>query len=458
MVYIYSKDWSKEEIFEKAEELVGKELGEIDKSGWLEKKADKGRIGNMIQSDYFGIPANSVKGSDFIHHDIELKVTPILKMKRAGYSSKERLVLGMINYMKDYNVPFERSIVNRKVKNILLVFYLHEENTPTKEFKIIKTASLNLNSEDYKQVRIDYEAIIEKILQGRAHEISERQQVILGACTKGQGKGKDWMPQPFSEQKAKSRAYSYKVGYMSAYFRSLMTPEEIEHITIPKQKTFIQVVEETFNKHLGKTAEEIHKEINYNGSNRSYSYLFNIMSAMFDTNGSNVNQTQEFIKEGYSLKTVTNRINNKDNQDMSFPNIDFTEIYNDDFENSTWHSYFNETTYILGVWDEYENKKFKFIKYVYWNPNEDFLQQSEFLYNRIKKMLDNNEIEVYNENKTKHQAWKDNLPKKGEFPPLQVRPKGSGESVIITLPTNQLIKKKSIMIDKEYIRSIIGLD
>lgn len=455
-MYIYSEDWTEDEIFARAEELVGRSLSEIDKSGWLEKKADKGRIGNMIQSDYFGIPANSIRESDFIHHDIELKVTPILRRQRAGYSSKERLVLGMINYMQDYKIPFEQSIVNRKVKNILLVFYLHEENTPAHEFKIIKTAQLILNSKDHKQVEKDYEAIVDKICEGKAHEISERQQVILGACTKGQGKGRDWVLQPFSEEKAKSRAYSYKVGYMSAYFRSIMTPEEIEHLFIPEQKTFIEVVEETLNKYIGKTAEEIHHETSYNKSNKSYSYLFNLMSAMFDTGGSNINQTNEFIKEGYSLKTVTKRMHKKDNQDMSFPNIDFMEIYNDDFENSSWDSYFSETTYILGVWKEYENKKYVFERYVYWNPDTKFMQQSEKLYNHIKYMLENNEVEVYNLNKTKHEAWKDNLPKKGEFTPFQIRPKGSGESVIITLPTGQLIKKKSIMIDKEYIRNIIS--
>ncbi|MGQ7158200.1 MutH/Sau3AI family endonuclease, partial [Escherichia coli] len=72
--------------------------------------------------------ANSIKGADFEYHHIELKVTPILKKVKAGYSSKERLVLGMINYMEDYKIPFEESIVNKKAQNMLLVFYLHEEN------------------------------------------------------------------------------------------------------------------------------------------------------------------------------------------------------------------------------------------------------------------------------------------------------------------------------------------
>nr|WP_257148069.1 MutH/Sau3AI family endonuclease [Bacillus cereus] len=65
------------------------------------------------------MPANSIKGADFEHHHIELKVTPILKKKTIGYSSKERLVLGMINYMEDYYIPFEENIVNKRAQNML---------------------------------------------------------------------------------------------------------------------------------------------------------------------------------------------------------------------------------------------------------------------------------------------------------------------------------------------------
>lgn len=459
MTYVYSKDWTKEQIFDAANELVGKKLGEIDKTNWLEKRADKGRIGNMIQSDFFGIPANSIKGPDFADHDIELKVTPVLKNKKMGYSSKERLVLGMINYGEDYKIPFESSIVNKKAQNMLLVFYLHEENTPVSEFKIIKTMPFQLKKDDEQQVRQDYESIVNKIKCGEAHEISEKQQVFLGACTKGQGKGKDWVKQPFSDQKAKSRAYSYKVGYMSAYFRSIMALQKLEHLAIPEEKSFLQVLQESLNKYIGKTSEEIKKETNYTSVGKSKSQLFNLISAMFETNGSNVNRTQEFIKEGYCIKTVTNRLDKAKNQDMSFPNIDFTEIYNDEFEDSTWYGYFAETTYVLAVWEEFEKDQYRFSKYIFWNPDNAFLQQIEKLYNHIKWMVRNNGVEVYNENKSNHDKWTDNLPKKGDFFPFQIRPKGSGESVIIKLPiSNQLIKKKCIMIDKKFIRGLVGLE
>lgn len=458
MSYLYSESWTEQQIFDVAEELVGKKLGDLDKSGWLKKKKDKGNIGNMIQSDFFGIPANSIKGADFEHHHIELKVTPILKKVKAGYSSKERLVLGMINYMEDYQIPFEESIVNKKAQNMLLIFYLHEENKPVEEFRIIKTARFQLPKSDEAQVRLDYQAIVDNIQQGKAHEISEKQQKIMGACTKGQGKGKDWVDQPCSTEQAKSRAYSYKVGYMSAYFRNLMTPEQVEHIHILPQKSFLDTVTATLDKYVGKTDEEIQFELQKEVNGKSS--IFNLIGFMFGTKGDNLNHTEEFLKEGYAIKTVRNRIAIGNNRDMSFPNIDFTEIANDEFEESTWYGWFAETKYILTVWDEYEEGKNRFKGYTIWIPDDALIKQASEFYYQIKNMLNTNSVRVeIDETVGKHGRWSDNLPGgKLDYPPFQIRPKGSGESVFVTLPHGLKIKKKALYINKEYIRKIVGLN
>lgn len=372
----------------------------------------------MIQSDFFGIPANSIKGADFEHHHIELKVTPILKNKKVGYSSKERLVLGMINYMEDYQIPFEESIVNKKAQNMLLVFYLNEENKPVEEFKIIKTVRFQLPESDEAKVRLDYQTIVDNIHQGKAHEISEKQQKIMGACTKGQGKGKDWVDQPRSSEKAKSRAYSYKVGYMSAYFRSLVTPEQVEHIHIPPKKGFLDTVTETLDKYVGKTDEEI--QIESQKAVNGKSKIFNLIGFMFGTNGDNLNHTEEFLKEGYAIKTVRDRQDSTKNQDMSFPNIDFTEIANDEFEESTWYGWFAETKYILTVWDEYEVGKNRFKDYTIWIPDDELIEQASELYYQIKNMLNTDSVRVdIDETVGKHGRWSDNLSGgKEDYPPF----------------------------------------
>lgn len=456
MSYVYSESWTEQQIFDTAEELVGKKLGDLDKSGWLKKKKDKGNIGNMIQADFFGIPANSNRGADFIYHGIELKVTPILKKKRVGYRSKERLVLGMINYMEDYQIPFEESIVKKKASSLLLVFYLHEENKPVEEFKIIKITRFQLPKNDEQQVCLDYQTIINKIQQGNAHKISERQQKILGACTKGRGKGKDLSNQPFSDTEAKKRAYSYKVGYMSAYFRNLVTPEQVEHIYVPYQKSFLDKVFETLDKYIGMSDEEIQSLLQKKVKGKSA--LFNLIGFMFDVKG-NINHTDEFLKEGYTIKTVRKRFDKSKNQDMSFPNIDFNEIAYDEFEESTWYGLFVETKYIIAIWDEYEKDKNRFVGYKVWVPDEHLISVASELFYQIKHMLymDSIKVEIKDE-KGRNGRWEDNLPgAKADYPPFQIRPKGSGKSVFVTLPNGLTLKKKCLFINKEYIQKFIGL-
>ncbi|WP_195454924.1 Sau3AI family type II restriction endonuclease [Turicibacter sanguinis] len=464
MGYIYSQDWTEQQIFEAAKELEGRKLGELDKTGWLKKKKDKGAIGNMIQSDFFGIPANSIKGPDFQYHHIELKVTPVKRIRGNGFSAKERLVLGMINYLEDYEIPFEESIVYKKAGHMLLVFYLYEENTPVEEFKIIKTTRFELPESDLEQVKLDYQSIIDKITIGQAHEISEKQQKIMGACTKGQGKGKDYTSQPNNPSiDAKSRAYSYKVGYMSSYFRNLMTPDEVEHILLQEgfqksNQTFLESVESVLKNYIGKTDEEIQIELSTRVKGKSS--LFNLMGSMLTTNGKNINHTDEFLKEGLAIKTVCDCLDKSKNQDMSFPNIDFTEILNDPFEESTWSGWLTQTKYILAVWKEYEAKKYRFIGYKIWEPDEELIDTASKLYNKVKDMLIQNQIIVEkDETKGKHGEWRDNLPgKKENYPPFQIRPKGSGESVFVTLPNGLVIKKKCLFLNKEYIRKIVNLD
>jgi len=451
--YTYTKDWKVEDILEKAKELEGKSLGEIDLSNWLMKGGNKGRVGNMIQSDFFGIEPNSDREADFKHHGIELKVTPVKRKRKDGFSSKERLVLGMINYNEDYKLAFENSIPNKKTKNTLLIFYLHEENQPVNTFKILKTILFKLPESDLPQVKVDYENILMMIREGRAHELSEKQQKFMSACTKGQGKGKDWVKQPFSKELAKSRAYSYKVGYMSAYFRTIMTPNEIEKICFPKELSFEENVELTFNKYIGKTAEDIAKSINYSGSSKDKSYLAKITNKLFgDHTKTNVNNTEEFQKNGYAIKIVTDRFYTSKNQDMSFQNLDFTEIQFEKFEDSSWYGLFAETKYIVAVWKEYEENKYRLLRYIYWTPDQYFISQAEKIYNHIQNMLLKDKIVI-----TKDRSWKDNLPKKNCIKPFQIRPKGTKQNSCVTLPNGQVIKKKTFYIDKEYIRNIVGL-
>ena len=55
--------------------------------------------------------------------------------------------------------------------------------------------------------------IVKKIKEGQAHELSESDTSVLGACTKGANK-KSLRSQPNSTKLAMQRAFSFKQQYM----------------------------------------------------------------------------------------------------------------------------------------------------------------------------------------------------------------------------------------------------
>ena len=115
-------------------------------------------------------------------------------------------------------------------------------------------------------IKKDWQTINKKIVDGKAHELSEGDTFYLGACTKG-ANAQSVRKQPFSEIPAKQRAYSFKQGYVNHIIASIANePTEIYGKLIPsvavaKKKTIEEIVIEKFKPFYGKTEEEIVKSL-----------------------------------------------------------------------------------------------------------------------------------------------------------------------------------------------------
>ena len=77
------------------------------------------------------------------------------------------------------------------------------------------------NSEDKKQFEKDWNIIVNKIKNGQAHNLSERDTKFLGASTKGATALKSLRNQPNNTQLAKQRAFSFKTQYMRELLKRL---------------------------------------------------------------------------------------------------------------------------------------------------------------------------------------------------------------------------------------------
>ena len=86
------------------------------------------------------------------------------------------------------------------------------------------------NPIDYEVIKNDWELIHNYINDGKAHELSESLTTYLSPCTKG-ASAKSVRTQPYSNIKAKQRAFSLKSGYMTSILRKyILGNEEIDSI------------------------------------------------------------------------------------------------------------------------------------------------------------------------------------------------------------------------------------
>ena len=105
-----------------------------------------------------------------------------------------------------------------KKNSILLIRYLDPQNVNINQldYKILDVQIFCLNNikDDFIQCEKDWNLIVNKIKDGNAHELSESDTKYLGACTAGATRDTSQRTQPFSNEKAMQRAFSFKSQYM----------------------------------------------------------------------------------------------------------------------------------------------------------------------------------------------------------------------------------------------------
>ena len=270
---------NKDSIIAYAKQLVNKSLRDICDKNIITDKKNKGGYGQLLEKFYFLYEPNSDTEPDFKEAGLELKSSPIKKLKRLDYVSKERLVLNIINYLDIVNENFQNSSLLKKNKHLLLVFYLYEKNKNKLDFMIDIVDEWELTNIDLEIIRQDWETIQQKIIDGKAHELSEGDTLYLGACTKG-SKGGNLREQPFSKIKAKQRAFSLKQGYVNHIIATLNNGNKqnygklIPTLNVLKNNTLEDIVYSKFEKYFDKTTDEIQTFLNINSTFAHKTKLF----------------------------------------------------------------------------------------------------------------------------------------------------------------------------------------
>jgi len=208
------------------------EVRQFDRSINYENKNRKGGLGQLIEECFFHYKCNNDSKPDFDKAGVELKVTPYRINKNGSFSAKERLIITMIDYFAVVDEEFLTSHVWNKSNLILIVYYLYQSEALDRlDYRIDFAKLFSPPKQDILIIKNDFEKIVKKIREGKAHELSEGDTFYLGAAPKA-ATSADRRRQPFSSQLAKPRAFAFKNSYMTYILNNYIVPNKI----LEKQK------------------------------------------------------------------------------------------------------------------------------------------------------------------------------------------------------------------------------
>lgn len=425
-----------------AKRLLHKSLREVIDTTDLTQYAGTGSFGNLIEDAYFHYKPNSKSEPDFPEAGVELKTNPIKKIKD-GFSSKERLVFNIIDFEKEYLLTFEESSFWKKNSLILLMMYLHEKGKENLDYIFAFIELWPFPEEDLAIMKQDWQKIIEKIKAGKAHELSEGDTLYLGACTKGANKN-SLRKQPFSEIMAMQRAYSLKSKYLNFIIKDNELHKKFHNVikdsAILKKQTFEDHIIEKLSAEYGQSESSLQKKYGLeNVSAKQKLYL--LATAIL---GIKDGKVAEFEKADIEVKTIRLKESGALEQSMSFDQIQYKEIVQEEWEDSYWHETVHKR--FLFIVFQFKGKELYFKKAMFWNmPYEDILLAERFWENTKDKI----KADVYND------FWKLKHRKVFHVRPKGVKLKKSGKLDLMETPAGGQQTKKCYWINALYIKDVI---
>ncbi|WP_191556985.1 Sau3AI family type II restriction endonuclease [Metabacillus idriensis] len=420
-----------------AKVLENKSFYEIIPTPDLEKASNKGGLGQLIEKHHFGYNPNSLSGPDFVEAGVELKLTPYKKVRKSKYSSKERLVLNIIDYEKLINEKFETSSFWNKNKLLLLIFYLYEKETNRSDFKITHAQLFSFPEKDLQIIKNDWNKIADKVSKGLAHELTEAETSYLGACTKGANK-QSLRKQPKSSIKAMQRAFSLKSSYMTFILNEYILKKKVTYQTITDnvEDSLEDFIIKTYKKYYGETLANLIDRFGVSNSSKGKTYL--VAAKMLNGELTDLNKTEEFIKSNTKIKAIRIQKNGKIKESMSFPTFKYLEIIKETWETSTLRNMFLETRFLFVVFKENEVGDYLFERSMFWNiPLSD-------VENEVKS--------VWEETVSRINLGRSNdLPKSSDNKVCHVRPHARNSRDTYQTPQGDNIVKKCFWLNNSYL-------
>lgn len=454
------KKYTLEEVKEIVNSILGKTFGELNSYKARIESFNKGFFGHVLEEDVFHYGKNSKSSPDLENVGIELKMTPYKINKDGTLSAKERLVLNIINYMDEYKHSFYDSHFWYKNKLIQIVWYLYEEGKPKRDFRITDELLFTFPEDDLPIIIQDWNSIINKIKDGKAHELSEADTMYLGACTKGVNSS-SLRKQPFSNILAKQRAFCLKTSYMSELVRTHIGGKKLVKITTNSEMnkmTFEDFVHSKVEKFVGKTQQELMNMFGIITKPKNLNEI--IICKMFGIK-SDLKKTDEFVKANIVPRTIRVQYNGTIKESLPFPAFEYTRIVKENWETSDLRTNLLSTKYLFFIFRERKGEYiFKGSKL--WNIPLNILDTNvKAVWEKTREIINDGKIVAYVNDKG---VRKTNFPGMKDSFVCHVRPHARDASDCFPLPVvdketglNEYTKH-SFWINATYLAKIINGD
>lgn len=462
---LMSFDWlSKENVVAQAQKLIGQTMSQAYPQLNEEGCKNKGHLGQLIEEHHFGLKVNSEARPDFEKLGVELKTSGLRRKSNGILVAKERISLGMIDYFQIVHEQFWTSGFWKKNEHLLIIFYIHS----AKPFIHRKIQLANLwvySKNDLIIIEQDWKFIRDKVNNGRAHELSEGDTMYLGASTKGANKT-SLRAQPNSEIQAMSRAYSLKTTYVNHIVQTWTERQRKERAILDESDVaklervgFDEVVLDRFRPFYGMDVRELADAVGFQNLNlESKSVLAELSRAIMGVLGKS--KIPEFEAAGITMKTIRLKEYGMPQESMSFPAFDFTELVNENWEESDLRNLLDSSRFFFVVFEKYgDGSLMRLKKAKFWTMPQSDIEKSREAWDKTREILTIGTIIQAISPKGKRRT---NFPGAKDFPIVHVRPHAKDSSDVRPLPKpDELTRlreytKQSFWLSNHYVKQIIS--
>lgn len=420
-----------------AQALVGTSLRKVLSGRTdLVQHGGKGGFGQMVEELYFGYKANSTRGPDFPDAGVELKTSPLKRLKDGALRSKERLVLNIINYEElAREHGFDESSFWHKNALLLLLFYIWVENQEALDYIFHLARLWRFPESDLKIIRDDWETIARKVRGGLAHELSERDTNYLAACTKGADSG-SMRDQP-GGVRAKQRAFSLKSSYINRIIDQSgpgsTGPVLVDLTQLKPTETFEQYVVRKLSAYYGRTEQKLKDTFKLEYSPLAKHRYYLLAKAML---GVTADRIEEFEKAGIVVKSIRVEADGDIREAMSFKQIQYRDIVQQTWEESMFFAELDRR-FLFIVFRRNTEGELRFERCGFWAIPEADLEQAR---------------QVWEDTKSKVIAGRySSFIKSTENPVSHVRTKGKDSHDLMRTPQGTLQTKRCFWLNRDYI-------